>query len=152
MTKVSFAAAFLLAACSKPAQDPAPAGAKPEIAIANPWARPTVGGQSVTAAYLTIANFGTGHDRLMSVEADSPMSASLHSSSIDGGIARMRPITGGLAIPGRRPVSLSPGGDHLMITGLPEALAPGETLLLTLNFEKSGKLPVRFQVLAEEKR
>jgi len=149
MRRLAIASALLLAGCSDPARDPKAAGAAPEIAIAEPWARPTVAGQSVTAAYLTIANFGTGEDRLLSVEADPPLTASLHSSSNEGGIARMRPLEAGLAIPGRQSVTLSPGGTHVMIAGLAKPLAPGDTVELTLRFEKSGRRAVRFPALGE---
>lgn len=152
MGRLLVLASLLATACSKPAGDPAPADGKPEIEVVGPWARSTVAGQTGTAAYLTIANFGNGDDRLLSVEARPPMRASLHSSTIEGGIARMRPLEAGLAIPARRPVTLAPGGAHLMITGLPKPLEPGQTVELTLKFEKSGRRAVPFRVLDEGER
>src|SRR5690348_3888586 len=55
MKRTLLLAALLLAACSKPAPE-----GKPDIMIATAWARETVPGQTGTAAYLKIANFGTG--------------------------------------------------------------------------------------------
>lgn len=147
MRPVPFAAALLLAGCSQPADEPGVAGGKPEIAFAGPRARATVAGQTATAGYLTIANFGAGGDRLVSVEAQPPVTAMLHATEIEDGVARMRPLADGLAIPGRRSVTLAPGGLHLMIGGLAKPLAPGDTLPLTLRFAKSGDKAVLLRVL-----
>lgn len=152
MGRLLVLASLLAGACSKPAGDAAQPPGKPEIAVVSPWARSTVAGQSGTAAYLTLANFGTGDDRLVSVEARPPVTATLHATSSEGGIARMRPIDAGLPIPARRSVTLAPGGPHVMVMGLPAPLAPGDVLPLTLKFEKSGSRAVEVRVLAAQGR
>ncbi len=43
----------------------------------------------------------------------------------------------GLAIPAGATVELKPGGSHVMVTGLGGPLRSGDTLKLTLRFEKS---------------
>lgn len=133
------AAALLIAGCAEPADESARPAAKPEIAVVNAWARSTVAGQPGTAAYLAVANFGSGGDRLVSVEARAPLTASLHATSNDGGVAKMRPLAGGLAIPGGQSVTLGPGNAHVMVRGLTKPLKPGDRLPLTLQFETSGK-------------
>lgn len=140
------AAAMLIAGC-KPAGDAVTATGEPEIAAVNGWARSTVAGQPATAAYLTIANFGTGEDRLVSVEARAPLTAALHATSNEGGVAKMRPVTEGLAIPARRSVTLGPGKAHVMITGLAEPANAGDTLPLRLRFERSGRHDVQVVVI-----
>jgi periplasmic copper chaperone A len=126
---VAFAAFLLLASCSK-------AGTDPDISLSDAWVRATVAGQSSSAAYFTIANAG-GDDRLLSVE--SPVAkASLHSVTHDGAVVRMRAMDS-LDIAGGSTVSLKPGSDHVMLSGLAALLSPGETVPIILKFEKSGE-------------
>lgn len=120
-------AALLLASC-KPASSP------PAVSIDNAWARATVPGQMGSAAYFTIHNSG-GQDRLMSV-ASPAADASLHSTSMDNGVMRMRPLRA-LDIPANGSVELKPGGTHVMLMGLKAPLAAGSAIRLDLKFEHS---------------
>jgi copper(I)-binding protein len=47
-----------------------------------------------------------------------------------------------LAVPGHTVVALRPGGPHVRVAGLSRALVPGETVIVTLVFEKTGNLGV----------
>jgi copper(I)-binding protein len=47
-----------------------------------------------------------------------------------------------LEIPGATTVKFTAEGPHVVLTGLPRALAPRETFILTLHFEKSGGIGV----------
>ena len=131
-------AALLLASCGK--------SGPPEIKVSDAWARETVAGQSATAAYMTIANDGAGDDRLVSVAAPAPAMAMLHSSENSGGIARMREMGTGVAIPAGGRIEFKPGGSHVMVTGLGAPLKAGQSLKLTLRFEKSGDRPIDVRV------
>lgn len=133
-------AAVLLASCSK--------GGPADIEISNAWARETVAGQTSTAAYMTLANNGSGDDRLLSVAAEAPAMAMLHSSESADGVARMRAMTSGLAIPAGTRIELKPGGSHVMVSGLRAPLRTGQTLNLTLTFEGSGKRSVPVKIVA----
>lgn len=133
------AAALLLAGCE--------AGGTADLAIVDAWARPTLGAQGSTAAYLTIANSGGSADRLTGVRVDAPARASLHRTVHEDGMSRMRPMEDGMEIAPGQIARLRPGGPHLMISNLPAALEPGDTLAVTLLFEESGErrvdVPVR---------
>ena len=126
---------FTLAACSAPG---------PRIDAHDGWARTT--GGTVAAAYLTIENQGSA-DTLTGVR--SPIGqASLHESTTDGGIARMRPIPAGegLVVPSNGKLRLAPGGAHVMIAALKRPLAPGDRFSLTLEFAKSADRKVTVTV------
>ena len=138
MTRL-FLATLLLASCGRNE-------GSPELQISDAWARETVAGQPATAAYLTIANNGSGADRLVAVDAPAPATATVHESSNAGGVTRMRPIGAGLDVPARTTVRLTPGGTHVMITGLTSPLEPGDRLTLTLRFERSGERAVEIPV------
>ena len=55
----------------------------------------------------------------------------------DGGIMRMRDVTA-IDLPPGKPVTLRPGGLHIMMIGLKQQLQPGQSVPLTLRFENSG--------------
>ncbi|MEO8175904.1 MAG: copper chaperone PCu(A)C [Sphingomicrobium sp.] len=137
------ASAALLALLSSCARDqPAP-----DVAIGHGWTRETAPGQSVAAVYLTVTNHGTGEDRLAKVDPPGGAAASLHSSSSDGGVARMRARPDGLVIPAHSTVELRPGGTHIMVTGLQQPLRAGETIELSLGFDRSGRRPLTVRVV-----
>jgi copper(I)-binding protein len=135
------AAALALASCSPGANAPA------ALKITDAWARATVPGQTSAAAYLTIANSGEGSDRLVGASTPVATRTTLHSSSSEGGVMRMRMLGDGIAIPAGATVKLQPGGSHAMLTGLSAPLAKGGSFPLTLEFEKSGDRQVTVRVL-----
>ena len=97
------------------------------------------------AAYFTLANSG-GRDRLVSVEAKGIGQASLHQTSMDGGIMRMRALPDGIEIPARGRILLSPSGRHVMIQGLDRPLVPGSEVQLKLRFERQGLVAIGTKV------
>ena len=118
---------LLLASCAPPA---------PALHVDN--ARIVPAGASA-AAYLDLANDG-GADRLVAVEAPGIGEASLHSTTMEGGIMRMRPLPDGLAVGGGATVKLAPMGTHIMIEGLSRRLVVGEHVPLVLKFERQGEV------------
>ena len=136
MKHALFFAALLLASCK-------PASAPPAVSVDGAWARATVPGQMGSAAYFTIQNAG-GEDKLLSVTSPAA-DASLHSTSMDNGVMRMRPLEG-LDVPANGAVELKPGGTHVMLMGLKQPLEAGATLELDLKFEKSGERKVTAEV------
>ena len=131
-------AALLLASCSK--------GGPPDVRISDAWARETISGQTSAAAYMILKNEGAGDDRLLSVSAEAPAMAMLHSSESSDAIARMRPLDSGLAVPAGATIELKPGATHVMVMGLRAPLNVGDRLKLTMRFEKSGERPVEVRV------
>jgi ABC-type nitrate/sulfonate/bicarbonate transport system permease component len=51
-----------------------------------------------------------------------------------------------IALPPRGRVELKPGGYHLMLMGLKRALSPGQSVTLTLVFERAGPVTIRAEV------
>lgn len=115
----------------------APATAKaPQIQVSG-WARSTVPAQTGSAAYLTIRNGGSAADRLLGVSTPAARSAAIHSTSMEGGVMRMRAMPA-LSITGGGTAAMRPGGVHIMLMGLKAPLRAGEPLPLTLRFERAG--------------
>ena len=125
-------AASLLYCAAALAQTGAQTGS---IEIKEAWARATPGGAQNGAAYVTLVS-PTG-DRLTGVSSPVAEKAELHQMTNDGGIMKMREVTA-IELPPGTPVSLKPGGLHVMLMGLTHPLQPGQSVPMTLQFEKSG--------------
>jgi copper(I)-binding protein len=65
--------------------------------------------------------------------------------TMDGGVMKMRPLDG-LEVPANQPVTLKPGGVHIMLQGLNEPLQAGKFFPLTLTFKKAGERKVEVAV------
>ena len=105
------------------------------IEIKDAWARATPGGAENGAAYLTLMS-PTG-DRLTGVTSPAAAKTQLHEMTNDGGVMKMRELSA-IDLPPGQPVTLKPGGAHIMMMGLDHPLRPGESIRLTLRFEKAG--------------
>lgn len=116
--------------------------------IGHPWSRATVPGAKVGGGFLSVRNDGAEPDRLVSVSVQFAAKAEIHESLEEDGVARMRPIEGGLVVKPGETVTLQPGGKHLMFVGLSEPLKQGEKVKGELTFEKAGKVEVEFAVEA----
>jgi periplasmic copper chaperone A len=116
--------------------------------IADPWSRATPKGATVGAGYMKITNTGATPDRLISGSADVAPTFEVHEMTMDNGVAKMRPIKGGLEIKPGETVELKPGSFHVMFVGLKKPLVVGDHIKATLVFEKAGTINVEYDVLA----
>jgi len=116
------------------------------LKISAPWARATPKGASVGGGYLTITNTGTKADRLLGGSTAVAGSVEVHRMSMDNGVMKMRPVTGGLEIKPGETIKLDPTGYHLMIVGLKQPLKEGDHVKVTLDFTNAGKVDVDFAV------
>ena len=112
----------------------------PSVQVTNAWSRATPGGAATGAVYFTLAS--PGGDTLTGATSPSARTASVHEMSMDGTVMRMRALPGGLKLPPGQPVTLQPGGYHLMLEGLTAPLRQGETLRLHLTFAQSAPVDV----------
>jgi copper(I)-binding protein len=114
--------------------------------VSDPWSRATPKGASVAAGYMKITNSGTAPDRLISGSADVASKFEVHEMSMENGVAKMRPVNGGLEIKPGQTVEFKPGSFHVMFVGLKKPLANGDHIKATLVFEKAGTLNLEFDV------
>lgn len=109
------------------------------------WARATPPQQHVSSGYVTLTS--PNDDRLVSVTSAVAGQVVLHEMTMDGPIMRMRAPPVGIRLPQGISVGLTPGGYHLMISGLSKPLLPGQSIPMTLHFQHAPPLDVQFQVL-----
>ena len=120
--------AFLLSACE----------VNNRVAVIDGWARASVPGQSVGAAYMTFISA----DDSTFVRAETPIASSveIHSMTMDNGVMKMRMLPE-LQLKAGKEEKLAPGGFHLMLFDLKNQLKAGEQLELKLTFrDASGKI------------
>ena len=130
-------------------------GGTAEVAITDAWARPSSAMASAGAAYMTIQNNGTATDALVGASSPAATTVEVHETVVmgspapgasgDGGMMGMQPVER-LEIPAGGSVQLKPGSYHIMLIGLKQDLKAGDTIEITLTFEKAGELPLSVPV------
>jgi copper(I)-binding protein len=103
---------------------------------------------STGAVYLTITNKSHDADRLLSASSDVADKLQFHEMKVVNEIMEMSEVTGGLPVAANGSVVLKPGSYHVMLIGLKKPLTAGETIPLTLDFEKAGKVSITVPVRA----
>ena len=113
------------------------------IKVLNAWSRAALAGHN-GAVYLTITNTEAA-DRVTAASTPVAQTAEVHESVSENGVMKMRPVTALPVAPGK-PVTLSPGGYHVMLMDLKQPLTTGESFPLTLTFEHAAPITVTVQV------
>lgn len=136
-------AALLFVALTAWAAEPA------KITVSDAWVRPTIGQGRATAAYFTVTNNGDEDDTLVAARTANAKLVELHQTTMTAdGVMQMRPVEGGLPIPVGGTLQLAPGGMHVMVMGLDEALTAEGELAMTLEFAKAGPIEIVLPVQA----
>ncbi|MGN6467869.1 MAG: copper chaperone PCu(A)C [Rhizobiaceae bacterium] len=119
-----------------------------ELEISGVWTRAMLPGQPTGGGYLTVSNKGKSADRLLSVSTPDAGRAEIHSMTMKDNVMVMRPVEGGLEIPAGGMVELKPGHFHLMFMDVKKPFRKGDTIAVTLDFEKTGKVEISMPVEA----
>ncbi|WP_214104807.1 copper chaperone PCu(A)C [Acrocarpospora catenulata] len=115
---------------------PAPSPTGPALSITDPWIKTTEKG--MTAAFGTLVN-NSGSD-ITVVSGATPLSSmvELHEVVENDGKMVMQPKEGGFVIPANGSHELKPGGDHIMLMSVSEAVKPGAEIEFTLTLKDGG--------------
>ena len=127
---------LLVAACASPG---------PVIRIHDAWSRP-VAESTPGVAYFSIVNKGDEADRLIGVRSPCCTAVEIHETRIKDDVMRMVPVVDGVVVEPGSTVALEPGGYHVMLLGLDEPLRAGASFQITLDFERSGSIPVEVEI------
>lgn len=103
---------------------------------------PASASNTETSAFMVIDNHGGSALTLLGITSPQADSVILHRSI--GGL--MQPASG-VQVPAGGYLLLAPGGYHLMFEGLRRRLAIGDTVTITLQFDRGGPVTVRAPVL-----
>lgn len=117
-----------------------------DVEVKAPWVRGTVTGQQATGAFMEI----TSKAGATLVSAASPVAGvtEIHEMKMDGGIMKMRAVAR-LDLPAGKPVTLGPGGYHVMLMDLKQPLKKGDSVPLTFKVEGKDKGIETVEIKAE---
>lgn len=106
------------------------------VQVEDAWVRGTVATQKATGAFMRLTS--PVNARLVSVQSPVAGVVELHEMKMENGIMKMRAIPG-LDLAAGRPLELKPGGHHVMLMDLKQALQGGDSVPLTLVFEDAAQ-------------
>ncbi len=115
--------------------------------IHDAYARIVGGAGGSGSVYFMIHNNSGVDDRLLGVSSDTAARTMLHSQTEDAnGVMQMRAMDEGLPLPAGEMRELVRGGDHIMLMGTALALRDGDTITLTLTFERADEMVIEVPV------
>ena len=109
------------------------ASAHAQTTATDPWVRGTVAQQKATGLFVQLTSAQGGK----LVSATSPVAGvvEIHEMAMVGDVMKMRQVPA-LDLPAGQAVALKPGGYHLMLIGLKQALKAGDTVPVSLVIER----------------
>lgn len=137
---IALALALVLPAVPAVAED----ATKGDLTILHPKARPNLPNRP-TAAYMMITNAGTDADRLIRATSTAFGTIEIHTVEKHGNVMKMLPVDA-IEIPAGGEAMLAPGGFHLMLFDSAKPFKIGETIPMTLTFERTGEIDVTVRV------
>ena len=139
---VTMAAVALAFAAPVGAEDMAHKTMVGGLMIENVFSRETLPNQPVAGAFMTVTNTTDAADRLLGAASTVAGRVEIHEMALQGDVMKMRALEAGLDVPAGETVELKPGGFHVMMFDLSDALKEGDTIDLTLEFANAGKVAV----------
>lgn len=146
-TLIAAGAAAMPAGCGKAEHESAAAACGGDgIVVSDAWARAAHAGQPTSAAYLTLCNGGESDDALVAVSMGGVNAAEIHITSVSAdGTTSMAPADE-IPLPAGEPVSLQPGGAHIMLIGVERAMSPNNAPTVRLMFRSAPPQDVALEV------
>ena len=121
--------------------------AQSAIEVQDPYARTSRPNAPSGAAFMVLKNTSDQADRLLSAQSDVAQRVELHTHKMNSnGVAQMQEVEGGIEIPAGGEHALKRGGDHVMFMGLSRDLKDGDSVSVTLTFEKAGEVVIEIPV------
>lgn len=118
-----------------------------DIELQDAYTRAMLPGQPVGGGFVTIRNAG-GADRLVSASSSIAEAVELHEMAMEGEVMKMRKLEKGIEVPAGETVELKPGGLHMMFMQVKTPFKEGDTVAVTLTFEKAGNVEITLPVRA----
>ena len=110
--------------------------AEPSLKIFDVWAKTTVPGGSVSAAYMHIKS--AKPLKLVKAESSLTNTVELHDMKMKDGVMEMKAVEA-IVIPANKLVDLKPGGFHIMLIKISKPINKGDEVPLILTFENEAK-------------
>ncbi|MEB3046683.1 DUF1775 domain-containing protein [Rhizobium mulingense] len=134
-------------AAAAPAGETVKAG---DLEISAGFAKAMLPGQPVGGGFFTVKNSGQTDDRLLSVTSPVSGEVQIHAMETKDNVMRMRQLKDGIAVAAGETVKLEPGKLHLMFQKVKTPFKQGDTVPVTLTFEKAGTVDLVLQVVSAQ--
>ena len=121
-----------------------------DLEVSGGFAKAMLPGQPVGGGGFTVKNNGSTDDRLVSVTSPTSGEVQIHEMAMQDNVMKMRQLKDGIAIPAGQTVELSPGNLHLMFQKVKAPFKQGDSVPVTLTFEKAGNVDVTLKVLSAQ--
>jgi copper(I)-binding protein len=121
-----------------------------DLEISGGFVKAMLPGQPVGGGFLTVKNGGAADDRLVSVTSPTSGEVQIHEMAMQDNVMKMRQLKDGIVIPAGQTVELKPGGFHLMFQKVRSPFRQGDTVPVTLTFEKAGRIELQLPVLSAQ--
>ncbi|AXR05257.1 copper chaperone PCu(A)C [Salinimonas sediminis] len=130
---------LLLGSCAQAASD---------IIVDNPYFAAGFAMSSTAAGYMTLSNHSDKPVTLVRITVNNHVAskATLHTSVMENGMAKMRALADGVTLAAGEQVRFSPGGKHIMLHGLQKALTVGTVVPVTFYFSDINTQQINFTV------
>jgi periplasmic copper chaperone A len=137
---------LLITAASTFAANAQKSAVEPSLKVFDVWAKTTVPGGSVSAAYMHIKSAKP----LKLIKAESPLTntVELHDMKMKDGVMEMKAVDA-VVIPANKLIDLKPGGFHIMLIKVNKPIKKGDEVPLTLTFENEAKQTFTVDVKAK---
>ncbi len=119
--------------------------------LSNGMVKGMLPGQAAAGGFITLSNEGKEDDRLVSASSPTADRVEIHEMTMENDVMKMRQLKDGLPIKAGETVELMPGGLHMMFFGVKNPYRAGDTVPVTLTFEKAGKVDVTLPVIDPSK-
>ncbi|WP_455873185.1 copper chaperone PCu(A)C [Rhizobium yanglingense] len=121
-----------------------------DLEISGAFTKAMLPGQPVGGGFFTVKNNGKTDDKLVVVSSPTAGEVQMHEMAMQNNVMKMRELKDGIVIPAGGTVKLAPGGLHLMFQKVKAPFKQGESVPVTLAFEKAGKIDVTLKVLSAQ--
>ncbi len=122
------------------------ATAADSIVVVDPYVRAVPPGQTISAAFMQLKNTSDQKHAIVNAKSTIAKVVELHTHTHENGMMKMRQVEK-MEIPANGETILQPGGLHIMLIDLHDALKLDQKVALTLEFEdgstKDIEAPVR---------
>lgn len=126
---------------------PKPEPVPGQLTVVDAKARPAPLAGGNGAVYLTVLN-GLAEDvQLVSAASPAAGVVELHETVNDGGVMRMVHHPEGFPVPAGGDMAMVPGGKHVMLIGVAQALSPGDSVELLLSFDNGETISLSAPVV-----
>lgn len=144
--KLTIATTFAAIALAASAPIFAAGNAADNVTLGDPYVRLVPPGQNVTGAFVVFKNGDDKDHKVVKADSAAAKVSELHTHVNEGGMMKMRPVKD-IEIKAKGETALQPGGLHIMLIDLKQALKEGENVAITVTFEdgssKKFDAPVR---------